>query len=97
MKSTVFRLKPPAASAAVEQVEPLAEAVREVSERIAQNNVERRLLFSRLDELRGLTPLRRRRTRPAPPSMSSPVTFYSIDEAGASSASATLQVARGGR
>jgi hypothetical protein len=96
MMSNVISFEPPAAAAADEQVEPLDAAVLEVSERIAENNVERRLLFSRLDELRGLTPLRRRRTRPAPPAMTEPVIFFSIEEAEAST-SAPLQVARGGR
>jgi hypothetical protein len=96
MTSNVVDIRPPA-SAAVEQVEPIEAAVREVSAAIAQNNVERRRLFSRLGELRGLTPLRRRRTRPAPPEMSHPVTFYSIKEADASTQPASLQVARGGR
>jgi hypothetical protein len=95
MVSNVVDIRPPAA--AVEQVEPIGSAVLEVSARIASNNVERRLLFSRLDELRGLTPLRRRRARPTPPAMSDPVTFFSIEEADASSGLATLQAARGGR
>jgi hypothetical protein len=93
MVSNVVDIRPPA-SAAVEQVEPIEVAVREVSERIASNNDERRLLFNRLGELRGLTPLRRRRTRPTPPAMAEPVTFFSIDEADASSAG-SLRVARG--
>ena len=91
MKSNVIAFEPAAAPA--DQVEPLEEAVREVSARIAENNAGRRLLFSRLDELRGLTPgLRRRRVRQAPPAMTAPVTFYSIEEAEASE-SAPLQVA----
>jgi hypothetical protein len=94
MRAHVISFAPPAAASALDQVEPIESAVREVSARIAQNNVERRRLFSRLDELRGFTSLRRRRTRPAPPSMSSPVTFFSIEEAEAS-ASAPLKVARG--
>jgi hypothetical protein len=94
MVSNVVDIRPPAA---VEQVEPLDLAVLEVSARISQNNAERRLLFSRLGELRSMTPLRRRRTRPAPPAMSHPVTFYSIEEAEASTQPAPLQVARGGR
>jgi hypothetical protein len=92
MMSNVVDLRPPAAVAAVKQVEPLEAAVREVSERIAQNNAARRLLFSRLDELRGLTPLRRKRVRPLLPVMAAPITFYSIEEADASE-SATRQVA----
>lgn len=91
MQSNVVDIRPPA-PAAVEQVEPIELAVLEVSARIAQNNDERRLLFSRLDELRGLTPLRRRRTRPTPPAMAEPVTFFSIEEADAEE-SASLQVA----
>lgn len=96
MASNVVDIRPPA-PAAVDQVEPIESAVLEVSERIASNNAERRLLFSRLDELRGLTLLRRRRTRPFPPAMDEPVTFYSIEEAGAPSASSPLMAARGGR
>jgi hypothetical protein len=95
MKSNVYELRPPAAAAAVVEVEPLEAAVREVSARIAENNESRRRLFSRLDELRGLTPsLRRRRPRALPPGMSAPVTFYSIEEA---DASAPRRAARGGR
>ena len=94
MTSNVLRLEP-RASAAVEQVEPIESAVREVSARVTQNAEERRRLFSRLDELRGLTTRRRRRARPSPPAMAEPVTFYSIEEADASPAS--LHVARGGR
>ena len=95
MKSNVYELRPPAASAAVEQVEPLEAAVLEVSERIAENNAERRRLFARLDELRGLTPsLRRRRARALPPAPPEPVTFYSIEEAEASD---PRRAARGGR
>ena len=69
--------------------------MREVSARIAENNAERRRLFYRLDELRGLSPeRRRRRPRTAEPSLSEPVTF-SIEEA--DQALAPLQVVRGGR
>jgi hypothetical protein len=94
MMSNVVDIRPPAAPAAVEQAEPLEAAVREVSSRIAENNASRRLLFSRLDELRGLSPgLRRRRARPSPPAMAAPVTFYSIEEA--ADVAAPLQVARG--
>lgn len=94
MKSNVIAFGQPAAAAAVDQVEPLEAAVREVSRRIAENNGERRLLFSRLDELRGLSPgLRRRRARQSPPATSAPVTFYSIEEAGADEASAPLTAA----
>jgi len=83
MRSNVIAFEPAAASA--EQAEPLEAAVREVSGRIAGNNAERRLLFNRIDELRGLSPgLRRRRVRQAPPAMSRPVTFYSIEDAEAS-------------
>ena len=94
--SNVYELRPPAAVAEVEQAEPLEAAVREVSARIAENNAERRRLFTRLDELRGLTPsLRRRRARSLPPAPPEPVTF-TIEEA-AAPAPAPLQVARGGR
>jgi hypothetical protein len=97
MTSNVVELRPPAASAASDQAEPLEAAVRELSARIAENNDERRRLFSRLDELRGLSPsLRRRRERPSPPEMSYPVTFYSIEEAD-SEAAAPRRAARGGR
>lgn len=78
MKGNVIQLVPPPAS---DQVEPLDAAVLEVSARVATLNDERRRLHSRLDELRGLSPsLRRRRPRVAP-SMSRPVTFFSIEEA----------------
>jgi hypothetical protein len=94
MKSNVIRLAPPSSAAAVDQVEPLDAAVREVSARVAENNASRRLLFSRLDELRGLTPgLRRRRPRAAAPSMSRLVTFFSIEEAADDDVAAPLQVA----
>jgi hypothetical protein len=93
MKSNVTSFRPPAAVAAVERAEPLEAAVLEVSARIAENNAERRLLFSRLDELRGLSPeRRRRRVRPAPPSLSRPVTFEA-----AADVAAPRQVASGGR
>ncbi|MDT5271142.1 MAG: hypothetical protein QOH49_3328 [Acidobacteriota bacterium] len=96
MKSNLLRLEPPAAPAAVEQAEPLEAAVRELSARIAENNAERRRLFARLDELRGLTPsLRRKRARSLPLAPAEPVTF-SIEEA-AAPAPAPLQIARGGR
>jgi hypothetical protein len=97
MRSNIISFEPPASAAAVDQIEPLEAAVRELSARIAENNDQRRLLFSRLDELRGLSPgLRRRSARPLPPAMSSPVTFFSIEEAD-TSVSAPLQLARGGR
>lgn len=84
MKGTVLHLMPPAATAG--QAEPLESAVLEVSARIATNSDERRLLFTRLDELRGSSPaLRRRRPRVAL-SMPRPVTFYSIEEASPSGA-----------
>jgi hypothetical protein len=93
MKSNVVDLRPHASRAAVEKAEPLESAVRELSERIAQNNESRRRLFSRVDELRGLTPsLRRRRARPAPPEMTALVNFFSIEEDDAQ-ASTPLQVA----
>lgn len=82
MMSNVVKLRPPAAPAAADQAEPVEAAMRELSARIAENNNQRRRLFSRLDELRGLSPqLRRRRARPAPPAMSRPLTFFSIEEA----------------
>ena len=96
MQGNVFRLERPA-SAAVAEAEPVEAAMRELSARIAENNTQRRRLFSRIDELRGFTPeLRRRRSRPAPPAMTAPVNFFSIEEAGATE-SAPLRVARGGR
>jgi hypothetical protein len=96
MRSNVLRLEPPAAAAAVE-AEPIESAVRELSRRIAESNAQRRRLFSRIDELRGFTPeLRRRRARPAPPAMTAPLNFFSIEEA-ETQASAPLMVARGGR
>lgn len=100
MKSNVTLLRPPAAAAAVVEAEPyeaesVEAAVREVSARIAANNAERRRLFSRLDELRGLSPeRRRRRPRALPPPASEPVTSLSIEEA---EASAPRRAARGGR
>ena len=94
MMSNVVDIRPTTSTTAVE-AEPIEAAVRELSARIAQNNAARRQLFSRIDELRGFTPeLRRRRSRPSPPAMSSPVTFFSIEEADAP-APALLQVARG--
>jgi hypothetical protein len=97
MKGTVLRLEPPAARAAVVEAEPIEAAVRELSTRVAENNAARRRLFSRLDELRGLTPgLRRRHARPSPPAMTAPVNFFSIEEADFE-APAPRQVARGGR
>lgn len=82
----------PSAAAPAEQFEPLEEAVRELSARIAQNNAERRRLFSRLDELRGMTPSLRRRPRQSAPELSAPVSF-SIEEADV--APAPLQLVRG--
>jgi hypothetical protein len=82
MMSNVYELRPPAASAAVIEAEPIEAAVRELSARIAEQNATRRRLFSRIDELRGLSPhLRRRRARPVPPALPHPVTFFSIEEA----------------
>lgn len=93
--SNVYELRPSAASAAVEQVEPLEAAVREVSRRIAENNAERRRLFACLDELRGLTPsLRRRRARTSAPDSSAPAFSLSIEEAEATAPS-PLKVVRG--
>ena len=81
MKGNVIQLVPPPATPASGQVEPLDAAVLEVSARVATLNQEKRRAYCRLDELRGLSPsLRRRRPRVAP-SMSRPVTFFSIDEA----------------
>jgi hypothetical protein len=95
MISNVVDLRPPAAAAAAVEPEPIEEAVRELSARIAENNDARRRLYSRVDELRGFTPeLRRRRPRPSPPAMTAAVTFFSIEEAEAS-APPLLQVARG--
>lgn len=82
MVNNVYEMRPPAASAAADQVELLEAAVRELSARIAENNARRRQLYSRLDELRALTPsLRRRRPRPLPPALPKPLTFFSIEEA----------------
>jgi outer membrane protein TolC len=90
--SNVYELRPPAAVAAVVEFESVEAAVRELSARIAENNGQRRQLFSRLDELRGQTPsLRRRRPRPLPPALPNPVTFFSIEEA------ADIDVATHGR
>ncbi len=94
MTRTVLRFEPLASAAAVDQREPLGAAVLEVSAAIASNNDERRRLHTRLDELRGLSPdLRRRRPRVLPLDASSPITFYSIEEATASSESGPLQAA----
>ncbi len=94
MRSHLLRLEPPAAAAAVDQVEPLDAAMLEVSARIAANSDERRLLFSRVDELGGRLPsLRRKHTRPTAPAMSRPITFYSIEEAASEDVAAPLQVA----
>ena len=93
MKSNVFDLRPPAAPAAAVEFEPIEAAVREISARVTRNGAERRRLFSRVHELRGLTPsLRRRRPRGVAPEPSRPVTFYSIEEA-EPVAPAPLQVA----
>ena len=83
MRTNVYHLQPQAGAAAVaDEREPVEAAVRELSARIAEYNATRRRLFSRLDELRTLSPeLRRRRARPAPPVMTAPVTFFSIEEA----------------
>lgn len=96
MKRNVISFETPARAASVE-AEPLEAAMRELSARIAEHNEQRRRLFARVDELRGLTPdLRRRRARPAPPAMTAPLTIFSIEEADAE-APAPLHVARGGR
>jgi hypothetical protein len=81
MKGNVYQFTP-AGAAPAHQAEPLDAAVLEVSARIATNSDERRRLFTRLDDLRGLSPeLRRRRPRAEAPSLSRPVTFFSIEEA----------------
>jgi hypothetical protein len=92
MKGNVLQFEPPAAPP--NHVEPVESAVLEVSARVAALNDEKRRLFNRLDELRGLSPsLRRRRARAVPPAASHAVNFYSIEEADADVASAPLQVA----
>jgi hypothetical protein len=100
MRSNVVELRPPASVAAVVEAEPLEAALRELSARIAANNSARRL-FSRVEELRGLSPgLRRRRSRPLPPAPSRPLTFYSIEEAAdidAGTLSRTPALAAGGQ
>ena len=91
MKSNVIQFESPAAPP--NQVEPVESAVLELSARDTTLNDEKRRLFDRLEQLRGLSPsLRRRRTRLAIPPTSRPVTFFSIEEADASE-SAPLQVA----
>jgi hypothetical protein len=91
MKSNVIQFEPPAA--APDQVEPVESAVLEVSARVTALNEEKRRLFTRLDELRGLSPsLRRRRPRAVSLVPARAITFFSIEEADASE-SAPLQVA----
>jgi hypothetical protein len=93
MMSNVVDLRPPAAPAAVEQVEPIEAAMRELSARIAEETVRLRRGYARADELGSRIPsLRRKRERPTLPAMDTPVTFYSIEEADLE-ASAPLQVA----
>lgn len=92
MTRNVLRFEPPPASA-VDQREPLDAAVFDVSAAIASNSDERRRLFSRLDELRGSSPQLRRRRARVLPMPSRPVTFYSIEEAEASSEPGPLQAA----
>lgn len=87
MKSNVYSFAPAGAATAAEP-EPIEAAVREISARIAESNVARRRLHARVEELRTLAPgLRRKGPRLAPPEMSAPVTFYSIEEADASGSS----------
>jgi len=94
MKCNSISPEPPAAAAAPDQPEPLEEAMREVSARIARCGDENRSLCSRLGELFRQEPgCRRRRTRQAPPTPPRPVTFFSIEEAGAGEASAPPQLA----
>ena len=92
MKSNVIQFEPPAAPP--DQVEPVEAAVLEVSARVAALNEEKRRLFNRLDELRGLSPsLRRGRPRAGSPALSRPVNFFSIEEADVNAAPAPRQVA----
>jgi hypothetical protein len=98
MMSNVVDLRPPTASAAVEQVEPIEAAMRELSAHIAEATVRLRRGYARADELGSRIPsLRRKHERPTPPAMGAPVTFFSIEEAGADEAPAPRQAARGGR
>jgi hypothetical protein len=98
MTSNVYELRPPAASVAVEQVEPVEAAMRELSARITADTVRLRRGYSRAHELGSRIPsLRRKRERPTPPAMDAPVTFFSIEEAAAADAAAPLRVASGGR
>jgi hypothetical protein len=93
MKSNVIKFGPPAA-AAVDQREPLEAAVLEVSRSIAEETVRLRRKYSRADELgSGAPQLRRRHERVSTIDVSRPITFYSIDEADASSESGPLQAA----
>jgi len=82
VSTNVYHLpsQPPAAEA--DQREPLADAVREVSARVAALNDGHRRLHSRVDELRSADPARRRkRPRTLPTDLLRPVTFFSIEEA----------------
>lgn len=94
MMSNVVELRPPAAAAAVAEAEPLEAAMRELSAHIAEGTVRLRRGYARADELGSrVLSLRRKHTRPTPPAMDAPVTFYSIEEADAPAAAAPLQVA----
>lgn len=94
--SNVVDIRPHAA--AVVEAEPLEAAMRELSARIAADTVRLRRGYARARELGSRIPsLRRKRERPTPPAMSSPVTFFSIEEADADQAPAPLRAARGGR
>lgn len=94
MKGNVVQLESRTSAAAADQAEPLDAAVLEVSARIASNGDERRLLFLRLDELRGSTPsLRRRRARVLPFDLTRPVTFFSIEDADSQTEPGPLQAA----
>jgi hypothetical protein len=98
MTSNIVDLRPPAASAAVEQVEPIEAAMRELSACIAEATVRLRRGYARTYELGSRIPsLRRKRERPTLPVLSAPVTFFSIEEAAADEAPAPRRAARGGR
>lgn len=92
MKSNVIQFEPPADGP--DQVEPVESAVLEVSARVTTLNEEKRRLFNRLGELRGLSPSSRRQgPRAGAPALSRPVNFFSIEEATAEEAASPLQVA----
>lgn len=93
MQSNVFPFEPSDVRASA-QTEPLESSVREVRARIATLDDERRRLFSRLNDLRGLSSnLHRRRARQVEPSLSRPIVFFSIEVADASSQPQRPQVA----